>query len=103
MVRNNSIQSLFTMISRHGRIVPDLFLLFFYILPETEQTNPVRGMKDRFGEENRRFKWIVDKGAHLSSLYGFEQVRVETAVELGSDQHCCLGLDLGIELLSCEC
>ncbi|GJJ78822.1 histidyl-tRNA synthetase [Entomortierella parvispora] len=39
-----------------------------------EQTNPVRGMKDRFGEENRRFKWIVDRGAHLSNLYGFEQI-----------------------------
>ncbi|KAG0050867.1 hypothetical protein BGZ83_004341 [Gryganskiella cystojenkinii] len=35
---------------------------------------PVRGMKDRFGEENRRFRWIVDKGASLSNLYGFEQI-----------------------------
>ncbi|KAI1320803.1 hypothetical protein EDD11_009760 [Mortierella claussenii] len=39
-----------------------------------EQTNPVRGMKDRFGEENRRFQWITEKGARLASLYGFEQI-----------------------------
>ncbi|KAH7050412.1 histidyl-tRNA synthetase [Linnemannia elongata] len=39
-----------------------------------EQTNPVRGMKDRFGDENRRFQWINDKGAKIASLYGFDQV-----------------------------
>ncbi|KFH63549.1 histidyl-tRNA synthetase, partial [Podila verticillata NRRL 6337] len=39
-----------------------------------EQTNPVRGMKDRFGEENRRFQWIVEKGGKLATLYGFDQV-----------------------------
>ncbi|KAF9152352.1 hypothetical protein BG015_005402 [Linnemannia schmuckeri] len=36
-------------------------------------TNPVRGMKDRFGDENRRFQWINDKGAKIASLYGFDQ------------------------------
>lgn len=41
---------------------------------ELEQTNPVRGMKDRFGEENRRFQWIAEKGGKLASLYGFDQV-----------------------------
>ncbi|KAF9897031.1 hypothetical protein BX616_006311, partial [Lobosporangium transversale] len=39
-----------------------------------EQANPVRGMKDRFGDENRRFQWITDNGARLASLYGFEQI-----------------------------
>ncbi|KAF9084475.1 hypothetical protein BGX29_010149 [Mortierella sp. GBA35] len=39
-----------------------------------EQTNPVRGMKDRFGDENRRFQWINDKGAKIASLYGFDQI-----------------------------
>ncbi|KAG0373134.1 hypothetical protein BGX24_012098 [Mortierella sp. AD032] len=38
------------------------------------QTNSVRGMKDRFGEENRRFQWINDKGAKIASLYGFDQI-----------------------------
>lgn len=31
-------------------------------------------MKDRFGDENRRFQWINDKGAKIASLYGFDQV-----------------------------
>lgn len=31
-------------------------------------------MKDRFGEENRRFQWIVEKGGKLATLYGFDQV-----------------------------
>ncbi|KAG0273092.1 hypothetical protein BGZ95_011110 [Linnemannia exigua] len=39
-----------------------------------EQTNPVRGMKDRFGEENRRFQWINDKGSKIASRYGFDQI-----------------------------
>ncbi|KAF9426022.1 hypothetical protein BGZ94_007009 [Podila epigama] len=39
-----------------------------------EQTNAVRGMKDRFGDENRRFQWIIEKGSRLASLYGFDQV-----------------------------
>ncbi|KAG0310308.1 hypothetical protein BGZ97_012655 [Linnemannia gamsii] len=39
-----------------------------------EQSNPVRGMKDRFGEENRRFQWINDKGAKIAGLYGFDQI-----------------------------
>lgn len=60
------------------RICSSPFLLYFFLF-YPEQTNPVRGMKDRFGEENRRFKWIVDKGAHLSNLYGFEQVRAAVA------------------------
>ncbi|KAF9909626.1 hypothetical protein EC991_008284 [Linnemannia zychae] len=38
------------------------------------QTNPVRGMKDRFGEDNRRFQWINDKGSKIARLYGFDQV-----------------------------
>ncbi|KAG0285011.1 hypothetical protein BGZ96_010670 [Linnemannia gamsii] len=39
-----------------------------------EQSNPVRGMKDRFGDENKRFQWINDKGAKIASLYGFDQI-----------------------------
>ncbi|KAF9931811.1 hypothetical protein FBU30_009507 [Linnemannia zychae] len=39
-----------------------------------EQTNSVRGMKDRFGAENRRFQWINEQGAKAASLYGFDQV-----------------------------
>jgi hypothetical protein len=56
--------------------VPEFSNPFPFFLSFSEQTNPVRGMKDRFGEENRRFKWITDKGANLSNLYGFEQVGV---------------------------
>ncbi|KAG0011194.1 hypothetical protein BGZ80_000867, partial [Entomortierella chlamydospora] len=39
-----------------------------------KQTHAVQGMKDRFGDENRRFQWITEKGARLASLYGFEQI-----------------------------
>ncbi|KAF9436478.1 hypothetical protein BGZ76_003805 [Entomortierella beljakovae] len=31
-------------------------------------------MKDRFGDENKRFQWITQKGAKLAGLYGFEQI-----------------------------
>ncbi|KAF9160772.1 hypothetical protein DFQ26_005185 [Actinomortierella ambigua] len=41
---------------------------------KNEKTNPVRGMKDRFGEENRRFQQIAETGAKLASLYGFEHI-----------------------------
>ncbi|KAG0239762.1 hypothetical protein BGW41_007477 [Actinomortierella wolfii] len=41
---------------------------------KNDQANPVRGMKDRFGEENLRFQWITGKGAKLAGLYGFEQI-----------------------------
>jgi hypothetical protein len=54
------------------------FLKYRLTLSDTtkflEQSNPVRGMKDRFGEENRRFQWINDKGAKIAGLYGFDQV-----------------------------
>ncbi|KAG0369420.1 hypothetical protein BGZ54_010006 [Gamsiella multidivaricata] len=31
-------------------------------------------MKDRFGDDIRRFQWINEKGARLASLYGFDQI-----------------------------
>ncbi|KAG0239813.1 hypothetical protein BGX31_002473 [Mortierella sp. GBA43] len=31
-------------------------------------------MKDRLGEENRRFRWIVGQGTKVATLYGFEQI-----------------------------
>lgn len=40
-------------------------------------------MKDRFGDENRRFQWINDKGAKIASLYGFDQVRKHSRKFLG--------------------
>ncbi|KAF9973295.1 hypothetical protein BGZ73_003466 [Actinomortierella ambigua] len=41
---------------------------------KNEKSNPVRGMKDRFGEENRRFQEITGTGAKLAALYGFEHI-----------------------------
>ncbi|KAG0006990.1 hypothetical protein BGZ65_000380 [Modicella reniformis] len=31
-------------------------------------------MKDRLGEESRRFQWIIEQGTKLASLYGLEQI-----------------------------
>ncbi|KAF9186598.1 hypothetical protein BGZ51_001853 [Haplosporangium sp. Z 767] len=45
---------------------------------QAQQTNPVRGMKDRFGSENVRFNWITEKGAKFASLYGFDQITTPT-------------------------
>ncbi|KAF8929394.1 histidyl-tRNA synthetase [Dissophora ornata] len=39
-----------------------------------EPAQAVKGMKDRFGDENRRFQWITEKGVRLANLYGFEQI-----------------------------
>lgn len=55
-----------------------LTCISFLNLARLEQTNPVRGMKDRFGEENRRLQWIVEKGGKLATLYGFDQVLQKT-------------------------